>query len=191
LQFFYGGHLPEFREGTIIDLTVPRHAIKDQRFIEILESEESKEIFQKGDKLYAAVSSAKIPDRLKQAAYSMDILLNRKVDQVIGSLIQNTLFVEVVLQEPLSLQLRGTKHGRLKPVKCSIPSLSKEADSLNQAFYLISSEFELGRKSHVGNAFKQFWIINPGKQPFPLEELRMENETKKEKVDYGPDNKLL
>lgn len=137
------------------------------------------------------MSSTKIPDRLKKAAYSIDTLLNGKVDQVTGSLIQNTLFVEVNLQEPLSLQLRGTKHGRLKPVKCSIPSLSKEADSLNQAFYLISSDFEPGRKSHVGNAFQQFWIINPGKQPFHLEELRMENEAKKEKTDYDPDNNVF
>lgn len=161
LKFFYKGRLPEFMEGTIIDLIVPRFAIKDQEFIEKLESQEFKEILQKNDKLYAAVSSTKIPEPLKKAAYSMETLINRKMDPLTMSLIQNTLFVEVNLQEPVWLQLRGTKHGRLKPVNCSIPSLNKEADSLNQAYYLISSEFEPWRKSHVGNAFQRFWIINP------------------------------
>ena len=156
-----------------------------------MESQESTEILQKDDKLYAAISAIKIPDHLTKAAYSKDNLLNEKGNQVTGSLLENILFVEVDLQEPLSLQLRGTKHGRLKPVKCRIPSLSKDADSLNQAFYLISSQFEPGRKSHVGNAFQRFWIINSGGSFFPLEELRIENEVKKEKADYSPSNNVL
>lgn len=181
-NFYYlqGGELPKFRDGTIIDLIVPKDAIEDKTFLNKLESNDTAELLPKGLTVYASVSSSGIPQDLRDAACSMSFLLKGRIDTLVASLVPNTLFVEIMLEGPLSLQLRGTKHGRLKLVKCWIPSLNKEARSLNHAYFLISDKFEPQRYSHVGNVFQQIWYINSDKQFFPLEKLRTDVEERYE-----------
>ena len=63
--------------------------------------------------------------------------------------------VELMIHKsPLRLRLRGTKPATLEDVPCWIPSLEKEAKSLNHACRLVSEGFEPSRISHSGNVFE-------------------------------------
>ena len=64
----------------------------------------------------------------------------------------------VLLDEPLHLLMRGTKEPKLQDCKCHLPSLKKQAESLNHAYRLASEELEPNRRSHAGNIFQLgFW----------------------------------
>ena len=79
--------------------------------------------------------------------------------------------VEVLLRQELRLVRRGAKKPSLAPCKCFIPSLGKDAISLNHACTLISMAFELWRISHAGNAFQLAYFQDRGRWT-PLEKLR-------------------
>lgn len=176
-QYFYGGPLPKIRDGTIIDLVVPEHAIEDKTVLGVLENRHFEELLPKGVTLYAAVSQSQVPTDLKGRALSMDSL---NLDPVTTSLFNDELFVEIELDEPLCIQLRGTKKGRLKPVKCTIPALKKKAVSLNHAYRQISEAFEPQRISHVGNVFQKMLFTDSNKRCFLLDDLRSYLEAKYE-----------
>lgn len=181
-QYFYGGYLPEFQDGTIIDLVVPEYAIKDTDFLKVLNTGHSEVLLPKGETIYAAVSSRQIPERLRNLSLSIKSLIQGSVSTVIASLFPDSLFVEILLDEPLYLELRGTKHGRLKPVKCSIPSLKKEARSLNHAYYLISEIFEPDRISHAGSVFQKMMYIDSRTHCSTLDDLRNDLEARYEHI---------
>lgn len=160
-EYFYGGPLPELRDGTILDFSVPESAIEDTAFLKVLKTGTYEEILPKGAKVYAAVSSRHIPPALSNKTLSLK-----------NYLLPDELFVEIVLEEPLKLQLRGTKPGRLKAAKCVIPTLNKKALSLNHAYRLISEAFEPDRISHSGNVFQKMMYIVPDKGCRLLDDLR-------------------
>lgn len=130
-QYFYGGALPRLKERTIFDMIVPEWAIEDANFIKLLNVSHYKELLPKGAHIFAAVSPSQVPEDLRISALLLHSIIKLNASPVIASMFPDSRFVEIVLEESLSLQLRGSKHGRLKPTKCTIPSLKKQAQSLN------------------------------------------------------------
>jgi hypothetical protein len=166
-RYFNGGPFPKLKEGTKLKVVVSELAIENIEFLKILEAGHKEDLLPKNASIYAAVSLAHIPQALEDSALSGHLLIPGGIPSF-----PDTRFVEIVLEEPLFLYLRGTKLGRLSPVKCRIPSLKKEALSLNHAFRLISEEFEPHRISHGGNVFQRMLYIYPDKQYYTLEDLR-------------------
>jgi hypothetical protein len=63
--------------------------------------------------------------------------------------------VEVRLKEDLKIRIRGDQEAKLGPCSCLIPSLERDATSVNHAFTLISETYETERLSHTGNVFER------------------------------------
>ena len=82
-------------------------------------------------------------------------------------------FVEVTLNADLWLQVRGDQEARLSPCPCKIAALNKEAESLNQAFTLISEKYETKRRSHSGNVFERVHAQDERGNWQSLDELRL------------------
>ena len=182
--YFYGGRLPIPPDGTMCDLIVPAYAIKDKDFLEKLEAGHVEELLPVGAHIFTAISSRQLASDLSKSTFSAEQLAQRFggsiAKDVYGSLIANnldSLFVEVILEEPLMLELRGTKHGRLRRVRCVIPELNEKASSLNHAYRLISEHFEPDRISHAGNVFRKMVHLDEGVCDL-LDELRDRFEAK-------------
>ena len=179
-HYFYGGELPSLTEGTICDLIVPVWAFEDKDFLAKLEARQVEELLPKGASIFTAISSAKVPGNLRDRAFTPKELSQnfggRHAEEVRQKLFANNpdpLFVEVVLKEPLLLELRGAKQGRLMRVRCAIPNLqNEEAVSLNHAYRLISEKFEPNRISHAGNVFQKMVHLDSQGICHPLDELR-------------------
>ncbi|MDP2958677.1 MAG: hypothetical protein Q8N53_19790 [Longimicrobiales bacterium] len=75
--------------------------------------------------------------------------------QEIGSVLEcvGNRLVRVVLEEDLFLTVRATKRASLRPCPVEIPALERTASSLNEAYSIISREFEPWRRSVAGNVF--------------------------------------
>jgi len=171
VEYFYGGPLPELKEGTIGDLLIPRYAVLNNNVLELLEKEEAVELLPLGSHLRALVTI-----RNELASDQTKYFIRAENIQQTGYLVQ------IVLKETLKLRLRGTKKGELLDCRCSIPALSdREADSLNQAYTLISQKFEPLRKSHSGNVFAKVFSLDAQTKWRPLKELRDALEAKYEK----------
>lgn len=189
LHYLYGGPLPNLPDGTRCDLIVPLYAIEDKAFLAQLEASHVEDLLPQDANILAAVSSAQMPGHLTNRALSLKEVCQhagrRSTERVSWDLTTqypDSVFVQVVLKEPLRLELRGTKHGRLLPVRCAIPALEgKEAISLNHAYRLISEEFEPKRISHAGNVFHKMVYLDHQGCFSSLDQLR----AKFESQNYG------
>ena len=179
-QYFYSGKMPKLREGTIGDLVVPAEAVDDKEFLsQLSRAHDSQDLLPRDTTVYAAVSTQRIPKDLADIAKSGSSLFRGRLSSVTAAQFQDYLFVEIVLEEPLWIQLRGTKSGRLKPAKCRIPSLNMKAQSLNHAYQLISEAFEPQRMSHTGNVFDKILVAHPdGSDGVTLDSLRSTREAR-------------
>ena len=165
LQYFHGGAMPKLREGTIGDLVVDRVAVDDEAFLrQVQAASESQLLLEEGAAVYAAVSTSDIPKPLTRYAIPGGSLTKGGISLVTATQFPDARFVEIVLLEPLELQLRGTKFGRLKPATCRITSLDQQARSLNHAYALISAAFEPRRISHTGNVFDKILVFWEGRK---------------------------
>ena len=122
------------------------------------------------------VSDERTPEALKSSLITRDGLRTQGV-QVLTN---EGSFVSVKLIDALQLQLRGTKLGNLRPAKCRIDSIDKEAVSLNHAYRLISESFEPWRIAHSGNVFQKCFHLR-GQNLLSLGRLRDEKEAEAEK----------
>jgi len=175
VKYYYGGNLPEIEDGVIGDLILPEYSVKDNRFINISQKKDKIEILPSGSLIMVAVSSKNIP----QDMISFIIKINT-------SLLTSEVFVEVELKGPLYLLIRGSKKSSLLGVNCFIPSLKKQAISINNAYTIISEAFEPDRHSHTGNVFEKCFYNNNDTW-YPLEHLRAIEEGKFEErlfLDY-------
>lgn len=79
------------------------------------------------------------------------------------------LFVELVLKDNLQL-----KHnmGNLQDCTCFIPALQKDAKSVNHAATLISESYELDRKSHTKDVFREAYFQDADGVWKPLDRWR-------------------
>jgi hypothetical protein len=89
------------------------------------------------------------------------------------SILSQYLFVEVKLVADLWLLVRGDQEARLSTSPCTIPSLKREAKSLNHAFTLISEAYETKRRSHSGNVFERAYAQDEFGKWQSLDELRL------------------
>lgn len=136
------------QEGASCELIVDAYKVEDQILLNLLNDETEIELLSEGIKLYAIVNSEKVPERLRGDVVSTsNISVGAK-----GS------FVQLSLLEPLRMMLRGTKLPSLFECECHITSLNKNADSLNHAYTLISTDFEPHRRSHTGNVFSKIYF---------------------------------
>ena len=92
-------------------------------------------------------------------------------------------FAEIILKEPLSMVLRGTKKSMLCSCKCQLPFLNIEAESINHVYTLLSTHFEKSRRSHSGNVFQKIYYSNQNGW-YPLDHLRKQCEAEEEDDRY-------
>lgn len=144
IKYFYGGELPLIENGVIGELILPEYSIKDERFIQVSQMEEKVEFLKSETSIAVGISKKSIPEDKKK------FLL--KIPTVVWT---TDSYVQVELLEPLFLLIRGSKKSTLSNVKCYIPSLQCEADSINSAYSIISQAFETHRRSHTGNVFEK------------------------------------
>jgi len=176
LEYFYGGVPPKLKEGVVCDLIVPAWAIEDSQFVKKLDHRQHVELLQKDSVVLVGVSDERTPEALKSSLITRDGLRTQGV-QVLTN---EGSFVSVKLIDALQLQLRGTKLGNLRPAKCRIDSIDKEAVSLNHAYRLISESFEPWRIAHSGNVFQKCFHLR-GQNLLSLGRLRDEKEAEAEK----------
>ena len=98
--------------------------------------------------------------------------LHKKFHQVQEGTAASYLLSEVVLLEPLFLSVDGSERAKLDDRRCGIFLMNAEAESLNQAFTLLSQAFETERLSHTGNVFRQGFTHQNGRW-LCLDDLRL------------------
>ena len=151
IDYFYGGPLPQMREGTIGDLVVPEWSITENREVRRLQQDQVVRFLPLGSIVKFAVDGRRTPAQLTQHLKNVAALGLKKSHAV-----------PVVLdKKALALRLRGTKTATLGRVTCWIPSLQIRAQSLNHAYRLISEQFEPERISHSGNVFELGYCESP------------------------------
>jgi len=158
-EFLYGRSLPEIRDRTKVYLIVPLDSLspEDRAAFEKLHTEP---LLPKGTRLLVLVQATVFADELlipSSEAFAIPV---------------DGAFVEVELQEDLTILLRGTKPPILSSCPCYIPRLDIQARSLNHAYSLISERYEPHRASHTGNVFQKVFRRSADGTWEPLEALR-------------------
>lgn len=179
IRYLYGGDLPPINNGAEGKLIVREYDVDDKNFISISQFEDKIEILPENTVLMFAVNPSNVPEDKIQNLNSI-----RTID------IKSYLYVEAKLSHPLVLQIRGSKMSNLLKVSCIIPSLNNMvASSINNAYTIISQEYEPKRKSHTGNVFDKCYYVDNDNKWHPLEDLRSREENKFEEKLFL-DNKL-
>jgi hypothetical protein len=171
VTFFYEGPMPGIAEGALCDLVVPQHHMTNAVEVERLTEHVTLEFLSKGESLLAEVSLKSIPSQLAGAV---------RREKTAFPTPQGGL-VEIVLEEALGIELRGTRHATLSVVHCVIPALQAKAESINQACRLISEKFEPHRRSHSTNVFETTYCRLDGRWVL-LDELRQAREAEGERM---------
>lgn len=172
---FYGGEMPNLKEGTLAEFTVPQASFTDPKELQRFNVEGVEVILSAGSTLWAAMSpnfgmggpGKGIPDKVRM----------RPQDNL-GTL--NLVSFQIV--EDLKLHLRGTKQAQLENCRCVLEGFPADLDvlSINQAYTRLSERFEPGRRSHTGNVFDKVFCLD-GDTLIPLDELRARAFSKLEK----------
>lgn len=94
-------------------------------------------------------------------------------------------FIEIILDAPQIITLRGAKKGRLKDCPIYIPALlDNSAKSINHAYKIIVQKFEPWRRSTTANVFQKVFYHNEetGRwHPLEFRRGQLESENKKPK----------
>lgn len=164
LRFFHGGALPVLKDGAICDLIVSTHDLLQPETAGWLQEEYPVEIVPAGQVVLLGVSSEGIPPELRDTT----VEVNDKV-----WVKDYSRFVEVRLEEPLRLLLRGDKNAVLCPCHCRLVSMPTfEAHSLNHAYTRVSEVFEPGRRSRGGNVFRVAYVRAANETWHRLDDIR-------------------
>jgi hypothetical protein len=165
IRFLYGQERLHLKDGAVGTLVIAEQAVHNKGVSELFSRREEEKVLGAGAVLAAHVASTGVPDDRR-------IWLEGHEVREIGP----GVFVEIKLMADLSLRLHGSKRPSLSPCRCLIPGLDgTEASSVNQAYTLISEEFEPQRRSHTGNVFQKVAFQRKGRW-LPLEELRRDVE---------------
>lgn len=176
VKYYYGGDLPDIKDHIIGDLILPDYSIKDDKFLSISQQKEDVEILPEGSIIMVSVSTTSIPKEKRQ--HLKKIKSNIVIDKQV---------IDIQLLEPLYMHIRGSKKPNLSAVKCKIPSLEKDASSINNAYTLISQVYESHRKSYGGSVFNQCYYKEKDNIWYPLDNLRQKKESEFEEklfLDY-------
>src|SRR5258708_444076 len=69
LELFYGGKIPQLKEGVIGELTVPAYALVDEAWRWILQEEHTDQVLPPGTDLQFGVRYGKVPEELRSLLY--------------------------------------------------------------------------------------------------------------------------
>ena len=157
-----GDALPTLRSGAFAELMIDENAIEDPAARIKFSSDKASEILEKGSSVLLGLSPQMIEDP--------------KADGLIQPFEQKGLltkywFVEVRLEQPLYLRIRGDQEAKLEKCDCFIPALKESASSINHAFTIVSEAFERKRQSHTGNVFERVFGFT-GNRWQSLDDLR-------------------
>ena len=133
--------------NSICEIVLHSSQISDENLLAVLDTEKTDIFLSEGTEVLAGVNQNNIPNALSEFA-------NRPENIIFGAL---GLFVSIILKTPLQIKFHGTKQPNLLDCQCFIPSLKKNAESLNHAYTLISTAFEPHRRSHSGNIFQKIF----------------------------------
>jgi len=147
------GKMPTLKDNTTGYLVVPAHALAESAIAEKLQQEIVVPLLPPGDMVLLGMRDRAIPSALHPKSISVN-----DVPLPLASRPEYR-FVRAVLQEPLCLQLRGTKTSVLCYGRCYLPALGEFAESLNHAYSKASTAFEPYRRSHAGNVFTRGYFF--------------------------------
>lgn len=169
---FYGGEMPKFREGAVMDLITEEAAFLDPSEMERFNMEDVRKILPTGTEMYAVI--ARRGQQFHKVAEKIDVFPPPGGD---------TALIPFKLAEPLRLHLRGTRKAELMSCLCDLGIEGEEfPKSVNQAYSRLSEIYESWRRSHTGNVFTKVYFrlvgINAAR---PLEDLRIACEAEAEK----------
>jgi hypothetical protein len=168
VEFYFEGSLPEIKEGTLGDLFVPAYAVKNEKIKILLSEERNIPLFKKGTELFVQIQTN---------VESKDLEEKMADPEECGVLVKKK-FIRIVLDAPLYLILKGTKHPVLSGAKCkAINNKNISGLSLNHIYTLISQLYESERISHTGNVFKKIYYEDKTEKClFPIERFRRKRE---------------
>lgn len=163
---FYGGDMPEFRDGSYADLTVSALAFSKPDEIGRFQLERTVEILPAGTRLWAKMSSYHYVGPLKRGlptGFRSDLKHGLETAYLVG----------FDLLEPLCLQFHGTKEAELNSSRCGLDGVEGDEPilSVNHAYTRLSERFEPRRRSHSGNVFTKVFFAH-GRFLLPLKVLR-------------------
>ena len=165
LEYFYGGAFPEVLEGAIGDLVLDKESLKNPKDVKRLNEKRQVPILHKGAVLRVLLK----PSPFSRERVKKLIERSKDMPQTGGW----TYGADVVLNEVLFIEFRGSKQARLTDVKCHVVALNREAQSLNHAYTMLSAFFEKERRSHTGNVFQLVTFYDQGRKLWrPLSDLR-------------------
>ena len=147
VESYYAGKLPALEENAVGELVLPFNALKDRTLVGPLGNHLDVPFLPRWTRLFAGLNPSEALPAVG-ARYNEDVWPTGFRG-----------FAEIVLLEALELRLRGSKRAMLKPCKCRIPALGRQAwcdgkaESVNHAYTVLSEKFEPQRVSHTGNVF--------------------------------------
>jgi len=148
-----GDLLPKIRDDAVGELILSADNIEDSKGHDPLQVEKIYDLLPTGTAVFLGMSTGVVPpNRVWQLIAPSALKIPR-----------GFLFAEVQIKEPLKMRTEETKNPALEPCSCFILALKKEAQSLNHAFTLFSTEFETKRISHTGNVFQRGFVKKENK----------------------------
>jgi hypothetical protein len=159
-----GRPLPRLKKDSAAELIVSAECLVDARVRDSFERQTSVLLLDQGSSVLLGVSPTMIED-----IGAAGLILPSSLP-----LISEYVFVEVKLNAPLWLEIRGDQETRLSQCNCTVSVLKKSAQSLNHAFTLISEAYETKRRSHSGNVFRRGYARSNSAWWRSLDELRLE-----------------
>lgn len=159
LHFYYGGPMPRLKPGAIVDVVADEYALESSLHLGLLKQGETCEMFPAGTSLLVCIGDFKPYGNVEGLPVDsmLPVPMELRASEKVGSLV---LAVELILQNPLLLGVHAGKPETLRPCHCSIPALGRMATSVNQAYTLISEEYEPWRMSHTGNVFEKVYFLH-------------------------------
>jgi len=174
-----GKPIPDFHESSLLNIIANERDIKNNKdikkveYFKSYELEEPKLIIKKGSSLIVL-----IPTPIKLEFTPGFRYQARPGNGLFSNGVEIRTLVDLYLNPP-----RGYNLPRLEICRCEIPSIGKEARSLNHAYSLISTKHEPRRLHHTGNVFKKITYLDIKKDKWlPLENLRKENSFRSQRI---------
>jgi hypothetical protein len=160
--------LPCICQSGVGELCIPTIYLANQQWADLLSYTITETICDTGAMLYYKLRSMSLKAFLSLNKNRRDFCF--QIDR--GEPHVPDWFVQIILQEPLSITVTGTKNARLQQCSCWIPALDRVAISVNQAGRFISEVYESERHSHTINAFRDVYIAEEGRELYPLDDRR-------------------
>ena len=151
-QLFDGGELPKLKDGAIVDLVFPAIYLSDREDVAKWTAEITVPFLTRGTELFVRVTTRNVPRSL----------LDKTIEKDFKSGVP-CRFVLIVLDEDLGITLVPGKKGLLTNCRCLIPAIGETAESVNEAYKKIATQFEPKRRSTSGNIFLLAFIEEKGR----------------------------